>query len=136
VHDAAISDVERELLEVLLDGGWHFGMPLPQIALPQKSEQEIEESLRGLRSRGLIRSEWSHSVLDEQEYEGDWWIITDEGRAAIGLPPAKPEAFWMNPSSGPWRVSPLIAPLCAWRVRHGKEPVPRWYARLTGRSTA
>jgi hypothetical protein len=136
VHDASINEVERELLEVLLNGGSRFGMPLPLIELPRKSEQEIEEFLRGLRSRELIRSEWCDSVLDGQEYTGDWWIITDAGRAAIGLPPAKPEAFWMNPSSGPWRVSPLIAPLCAWRFRHGKEPVPRWYARLTGRSTA
>jgi len=28
----------------------------------------------------------------------------------------------MNPSSGPWRVSPLIAPLCAWRFRRSKPP--------------
>jgi len=92
---------------------------------PSPGQAAIEASLRGLRARNLVRSEWSSTVLtldhgDAQEYEGEWWIITDAGRAAIGLPPARPEAGWVNPSSGPWRVSPLIAPLCAWRFRRGK----------------
>jgi hypothetical protein len=83
----------------------------------------------------LVRREWSYSVLDEGEYEGYWWIITDAGRAAIGLPPWAEvrEEGWMNPSSGPWRVLPLIAPLCSWRASRGKHPIPAWYARLTGR---
>ena len=78
MSEAALSELERELLDVLIDGGSRFGMPLPQITLETSPGREvIENALRRLCSRGLVRSEWSYSVLDEGEYEGHWWIITD-----------------------------------------------------------
>jgi hypothetical protein len=151
-----LSDFQRELLEAVSVGGSRFGVATDcvdeELLESSPGRKAVEDALRGLRSRGLMWSEWSNSVLTlrprddiqpldkvsereavQREYEGDWWIITDAGRAAIGLPPAKREEFWMNPSKGTWRVSPLIAPLCAWRFRRGKEPVPRWYERLTGK---
>jgi hypothetical protein len=147
--DAHIAEMERQLLDALLGGGSRFGRPVPLLeeALetePSPGRAAIEATLRGLRARNLVRSEWSHSVLTlnrgdgesvAQEHDGEWWIITDAGRAAIGLPPWAEvrEEGWMNPSSGPWRVSPLIAPYCAWRFRHGKPHLPGWYARLTGK---
>jgi hypothetical protein len=147
--DTHITEMERELLDALLGGGSRFGRPVPLLeealeTKPSPGRAAIEATLRGLRARNLVRSEWSQSILTlnrgdgesvAQEYEGDWWIITDAGRAALGLPPwaEVTEEGWMNPSSGPWRVSPLIAPLCEWRASRGKEPVPAWYARLVGK---
>jgi hypothetical protein len=105
----------------------------------------LEAILQSLVSRGLMarwfgtfsgaRRDRSTGRVSNVVYDDDWWAVTDAGRAAIGLPPRAEtvEASWINPSSGAWRVSPLIAPLCAWRFRRGKPPVPRWYARLTGR---
>jgi hypothetical protein len=112
----------------------------------------VEKNLRSLVARGLVRTERSRGALTlrsrddihplseagsrttvQRDYEGDWWILADAGWAALGLSPPKRTESWMNPSSDAWRVSPLIAPLCAWRFRRGKPPVPGWYARLTGR---
>jgi hypothetical protein len=154
--DHALTDFEHELLDAVSVGGSRFGVATDcvdeELLESSPGREAVEETLRSLVARGLARSERSWGSLTlrprdgihplseagnretvHREYEGDWWIITDAGRAAIGLPPAKPEEFWMNPSKGTWRVSPLIAPLCAWRFRRGKEPVPRWYQRLTGK---
>lgn len=56
----------------------------------------IEASLRGLVDRGLMTS--SRGIfggvqrlrdgrVERRIYEDDWWVVTDEGRTAIGLPP-------------------------------------------------
>jgi hypothetical protein len=44
-----------------------------------------------------------------REYVDEWWIVTGEGRKAIGLPRRRSPAFWMNPSSGPFRRAPVNA---------------------------
>jgi hypothetical protein len=142
-----LTELERELLELCsmdAGGGETTTTLYVEMLRSPPDRATLEATLRGLVERGLmetwrglyggaqrdrITGETSHVV-----YEDDWWPVTDAGRAAIGLRPraeARKER-WMNPSSGPWRVSPLVAPLCAWRVRHGKEPIPRWYTRLTG----
>jgi hypothetical protein len=82
-------------------------------------------ALRSLRERSEVH----------REYDGDWWVLTDEGRRAIYLQPTKVETSWINPSSGPFRVTPILVPWCAWRFRRGKRPLPNWYTRLTGRTT-
>lgn len=62
----------------------------------------IEESLRGLVDRGLMTT--SRGVFGGVQrlrdghvvhriYEDDWWVVTDEGRAAIGWPP---RSGWQN----------------------------------------
>jgi hypothetical protein len=156
MEDASLTAFERELLEAVSIGGSRFGVATDcvdeELLEASPGRAAVEQTLRALVTRGLVRSEQSWGSLTlrprdgihplseagkrktvHRDYEGDWWIITDTGWAALGLPPPKVEASWMNPSSGAWRVSPLIAPLCAWRFRRGKQPVPGWYARLTGR---
>jgi len=127
VVSADLTKLERELLEAVQS---RFGQATDgvdeQLPADSPGRAVVESALRSLRERGLVTSEWSYGTIDlrprdgteavHREYEGDWRELTDAGRAAIGLPPkteAVAERFWMNPSSGPWRVSPLIAPLCA-----------------------
>jgi hypothetical protein len=141
VPDVSLTDLERELLELCSmdsEGGETTTRLCVEMLDSPPDRASLEATLRGLVDRGLM-TRWrgtDSGVRDgDPPYEDDWWPVTDAGRAAIGLRP-KAEAVkagWMNPSSGPWRVSPLIAPLCAWRFRRGKPPVPRWYERLTGR---
>ena len=144
---ARLSELERELLELCsLDrGGGETTTTLYVEMLESPPDRPtLEATLRNLVDRGLMRQrrgtfggsqrdratgETSHVV-----YEDDWWPLTDAGRLAIGLSLSPPEKLWMNPSSGPFHVPPLIAPWCAWRVRHGKRPLPDWYSRLTGRT--
>jgi hypothetical protein len=153
-----LSDLERELLERVSIGGPRFGVsPVcldEELLESSPGRAAVEATLRSLLARGLVRSEWAAGGLTlrprdgihplsevaerktvHREYEGDWWLLTEPGRAAIGLPPPSVHESWMNPSSGPYRVPPLIAPWCAWRAKHGKRPLPRWYSRLTGRTT-
>jgi hypothetical protein len=153
----ALTVLERELLERVSIGGSRFGVATvcldEELLESSPGRATVEVTLQGLLARGLVRSERGEGSITlrqrdgihplaevaqrktiDLEYDGDWWIITDVGRATIGLPPSHPVKFWMNPSSGPFRVSPLIAPLCAWRFRRGKAPIPAWYARLTGRA--
>jgi hypothetical protein len=142
-----LTELERELLELCsmdAGGGETTTTLYVEMLRSPPDRATLEATLRGLVERGLMQTwpgvyggdqrdrttgETSHVV-----YEDDWWPATDAGRAAIGLRP-RAEAVkerWMNPSSGPWRVSPLVAPLCAWRFRHGKEPIRHRYTRLTG----
>jgi hypothetical protein len=157
VPDEPLTELERELLALASDGTT-VGMTttiLDEEGLASSpGRAPVEATLRSLLARGLLRAErerWvgAHRPRDgihplsevgkrkavDVDFDDDWWIITDAGRAAIGLPPRAEtvRTFWMNPSSGPFRVSPLLSPLCAWRVRRGKDPVPRWYERLVGR---
>jgi hypothetical protein len=135
-----LTELERELLELCSDDaeGGETTTRLHQKILNSPPERDVlEATLRGLVDRGLMAT-WrgtDSGIYSNVPYEDDWWPVTDAGRAAIGLPPRAESVRvgWMNPSSGPWRVSPLIAPLCAWRFRHGKHPVPRWYERVTKR---
>jgi hypothetical protein len=143
-----LSDLERELLELCsmdAEGGETTTTLYVEMLESPPDRATLEATLRDLVARGLMRC-WRGTFGGDQRnrrtgetshvvYEDDWWPVTDAGRAAIGLP-SKAQAVrvsWINPSSGPWRVPPLIAPWCAWRVRHGKQPLPDWYTRLTGR---
>jgi hypothetical protein len=139
MSEAALTDLERELLELCrLDSAGETTTRLYEEMLESPPDRAtLEATLRGLVNRGLM-TRWrgtDSGIHSSVPYEDDWWPVTDAGRAAIGLPPRAEsvEEFWMNPSKGTWRVSPPIAPLCAWRFRRGKEPVPRWYERLTGK---
>jgi hypothetical protein len=154
MDDAGLTDLERELLELasLASIGGETTTSLDEEMLEvSPGRATVETTLRGLVDRGLMRTERatfmgamkprdgvharSEAHLREavdRTYEDDWWILTESGREAIGLPREGPKAHWMNPSSGPFRVPPPLAPWCAWRFRRGKEPLPAWYRRLTG----
>jgi len=105
-----LSDLERELLERVSIGGTRFGVsPVcldEELLESSPGRAAVETILLGLLVRGLVRSEWAAGGLTlrprdgihplsevaerrtvHREYEGDWWILTDAGRAAIGLPP-------------------------------------------------
>ena len=150
-----LSELERELLELASGAsmGGETTTSLDEEMLEvSPGRATVEATLRGLVDRGLMRTERTTfmGVMSPRDgvhpraeahlrktidrvYEDDWWILTESGREAVGLPPKGPTPYWMNPSSGPFRVPPLIAPWCAWRVKHGKEPLPDWYLRVTGR---
>ncbi|HEX4484378.1 MAG TPA: hypothetical protein VH081_11410 [Solirubrobacteraceae bacterium] len=157
--ESDLSDFERELLDRVSIGGSRFGVALDclneELLDSSPGRAAIERALGELLSRGFVRSESSspssltlrprdgvHPLSEAaqrkaitREYNGDWWILTEAGRAAIGLPPPEVHAMWINPSSGPFRVPPVLAPWCAWRFMRGKRPLPSWYTRLTGKTT-
>jgi hypothetical protein len=156
MSEVVLTEFERELLEAVSVGGSRFGVATgcvdEELLEASPGRASVEEALRDLAARGLATSERSCGSLTlrprdgihplaaidrretvHREYEGEWWIITEAGRAAIGLRPPEVDEFWINPSSGPWRVSPLVAPWFEWRARHGKAPVPGWYSLLTRR---
>jgi hypothetical protein len=156
MSEVRLTDLERELLEAVSVGGSSFGVATDcvdeELLESSPGRTAVERALRELAARGLVRGERSWGSLTlrprdgihplseigqrktvHRDYDGDWWILTEAGRAAIGLGPPEVEEFWINPSSGPWHVSPLVAPWFEWRARHGKEPVPGWYSRLTRR---
>lgn len=157
--DPSLTSLQRELLEMIGSfGSPYFGVSSvafdEELLESSPGRAVIEATLRELVVRGLVRSEQASSVLTlrprdgirrlseadkrpaiRRDYEGKWWILTDAGRGAIGMPPFAEavQTIWMNPSSSPFRVSPVIAPWFAWRARRGKPPVPGWYARLRRR---
>lgn len=68
----------------------------------------LEPTLRGLVDRGLMTTsrgtfggeeQLRDGRVEHRVYEDDWWIVTDTGRAAIGLPPKKKRTWglWDNP---------------------------------------
>jgi hypothetical protein len=144
-----LTDLERELLTMCGDGslGETTTWLLETMASPP-DRATVEATLDGLVARGFMLSErgtYGGPLTDPQTgekthgvYDDDWWPVTDAGRAAIGMPPRAQSvrSRWINPSSGPWRVSPLIAPWCARRFRRGETPVPEWYWRLRGKRRA
>src|SRR2546421_2970086 len=112
--DASLTDLERAILDAVSIGGPRFGVATDcvdeELLEASPGRAAVEENLRGLRARGLVRSEWSWGSLTmrpvdgihtlsqsakrktvHREYEGEWWILTEAGRAAIGLP-ARPRA--------------------------------------------
>ncbi len=111
MSDIELSAFERELLERVGIGGARFGVALDcldeELLECSPGREAIETALRALLDRGLVRSEWSWGSLTmrprdgvhplsevgkrrtvHREYEGHWWILTDAGRSAIGLPSA------------------------------------------------
>jgi hypothetical protein len=141
VDDAPLlSELERELLDCASMAGETTATLDEEMLQSSPGRAVVEATLRGLVDRGLMTTTWGRFLggdphIGITDYEDDWWDVTPAGRAAIGMPPKPPPRF-RNPSSGPFRVSPLIAPWCAWRVRHRKRPLPDWYLRLTKRPGA
>jgi hypothetical protein len=143
MHDSPNLDgLERELLDICGVSGETTTRLDEEMLDSSPGRATVEAALRSLVARGLMTTvrgtdsglATSRLGIDRsQPYEDDWWDATEAGRAAVGLRPTAEavEVSWLNPSKGPWRVSPLIAPWCSWRFRHGKEPVPGWYQRLT-----
>jgi hypothetical protein len=107
-----LTDLERELLERVSIGGPRFGVALDclneELLERSPGREAIEIGLRALKERGLVRSVWSSGSLTlrprdgihplsevaqrktvHREYDGDWWVLTDGGRRAIGLEPAR-----------------------------------------------
>jgi hypothetical protein len=136
-----LTDLERELLERCVFGG-HTTARLQAEMDGELARLVLTSTLRTLVARGLVEHSWasdSATVTDPDSgvfgptvYEDDCWHTTDAGRAAVGLAAAVRVSEWVNPSAGPYRVPPLLAPWCAWRFRNGKPTLPEWYTRLTG----
>ena len=101
--DPPLSDLETELLELcaLAPNMGETTSTLDEEMLEVSPGRiTVEASLRGLVTRGLMTTSRATfaggqrlrdgSVVD-RVYEDDWWVLTDLGRAAIGLPP--PQLF-------------------------------------------
>jgi hypothetical protein len=99
----SLIDFEREILELcsMASGGETTTALDEEMLDSSPGRSAVEATLQGLVARGLMTTE---------RVEGeDWWPVTREGRRAIGLPRRRPPVFWINPSSGPFRRSPLNA---------------------------
>jgi hypothetical protein len=97
----SLSDFERELLE-LCSIAPNMGETTTTLHEEMLSEDHdrsaIEAVLSNLVALGLMTT--SRGIfggiqrlrdgrVERRVYEDDWWVVTDKGRAAIGLPPPK-----------------------------------------------
>jgi hypothetical protein len=97
-----LEDLERELLELCSQAP---NMGETTTALDEEmlevspGRPTVEATLRRLVDRGLMTT--SRAVFGGNQrnrdgsivhriYEDDWWVVSTDGRAAIGLPPARP----------------------------------------------
>lgn len=119
-----LTELERELLELCsMDvGGGESTTTLDEEMLEvTPGRSVIESTLRGLVARGLMRTfRGSYSGLQQHRdgskvhraYEDDWWPLTEEGRAAIGLgPPVKPERLPPSVEAPDWLSAAVTAVL-------------------------
>jgi hypothetical protein len=96
-----LSEFERELLELCAVAP-HMGETTTTLHEEMLSEEHdrsvIETSLRHLVAQGLMSTsrgtfggvQRSRDGREEHRvYEDDWWVVTDEGRARIGLAPKR-----------------------------------------------
>ncbi len=67
----------------------------------------IENALRSLVARGLMTTSRATFAGAQRSrdggvvhrvYEDDWWVVTNEGRTAIGRPSKKKEWKYMEPA--------------------------------------
>lgn len=98
----SLSDLEQELLELcaMAVSSGETTTTLHEEMLSEEHDRAVvEATLHGLVARGLMTS--SRGVvagrqrsrggrIEDRVYEDDWWVVTEEGRAAIGLGPPKP----------------------------------------------
>jgi hypothetical protein len=140
-----LTEFERELLERASIGGARFGVALDcldeELLERSPGRKTIETSLRSLGERRLVRSVWSSGSLTlrprdgihplsevaqrqtvHREYEGDWWVLTDEGRRAIGLEPAtatsrKRRAVLVLSEESASRLDELAQSAYVWAIR-------------------
>ncbi len=136
--------VERELLQRCIFAGGETTTTLDAEMTASPGRPVLEKLLKGLVELELMERMWGMDAslttdrrrgeISHRVYEDDCWRTTDAGRSVVGLPPAGEgrEQLWINPSSGPHRVPPMLARWSAWRSRRGKSTLPAWYARLTG----
>lgn len=95
----SLSDFERELLELCAPAS-NMGETTTSLYEEVSSEKydraALEAALRGLVARDLMTT--SRGIFAGRQrlrsgrtidcvYEDDWWVLTDSGRAAIGMPP-------------------------------------------------
>lgn len=96
---SSLSEFERELLELCARAArmGETTTTLYEEIADYRDRVVIEAALRGLVAQGLITT--SRGVFGggqrlrdgstvHQIYEDDWWVVTDKGREAIGLPPS------------------------------------------------
>lgn len=97
-----LSDLELELLELcsMASNMGETTTTLDEEMLEvTPGRAAIEAALRGLVARGLMRTSRARFLgsmrlrdgrSEERDYEDDWWVVTREGRDAIGLPAPEP----------------------------------------------
>jgi hypothetical protein len=108
--EASLTSFERELLELCVNAP-HMGettTTLHEEMLKEGLDRTIiEESLGRLLSRGLMTTSRAtfagvQNLRDgsvvHRVYEDDWWVVTDDGRSAIGLSPKGKEWEDMKPA--------------------------------------
>jgi hypothetical protein len=106
VDRPSLNELERELLELCAIAP-HMGETTTTLHEEMRGEEHdrsvIETALRNLVTQGLMSTSRGtfggvqHSRDGREQhrvYEDDWWVVTDEGRAAIGLAPKRE---WGNP---------------------------------------
>jgi len=105
-----LSEFERELLEScsVSPNMGETTTTLEEEILTEAYDRElIEASLRSLVDRGLVMvskglfagvQRLRDGSVVHRAYEDNWWVVTEEGRAAIGLPPRRSGWLWMPPS--------------------------------------
>lgn len=103
----SLNDLERELLELCAIAAY-MGETTTTLHEEMLSEEHgrdvVEAALRSLVDRGLMTTSRGtyggmqrsrDGRVEHRVYEDDWWVVTDEGRVAIGLPPKDPRS-WGN----------------------------------------
>ncbi len=98
-----LTDLERDLLECAADAGETTTTLHEEMLECPPDRLKVESTLRGLVGRGLMTTNRGVYV-GERTYEDDWWDVTPEGWAALGLRPHEGRVTsWMNPAKGPFR---------------------------------
>jgi hypothetical protein len=100
--DPPLSDLQTELLELCSmapDMGETTTTLDEEMLEVSPGRATVEASLRGLVTRGLMTTSRAtfaggQRLRDgrfvDRVHEDDWWVVTGQGRAAIGLPPPQP----------------------------------------------
>lgn len=95
VDPERLSELEREVLELCSMSGETSTTLHEEMLESPPDRATLESTLRGLASRGLMRTERGVYVgvqrsreatrASHRVYEGDWWDVTPAGRRAIGI---------------------------------------------------
>jgi hypothetical protein len=88
MHESSLSGLERELLELCSMAAYSGQTTTSldeELLKSSPGRSAVDATLRGLVARGLVTTE-REIFMGARTYEDDWWIVTNVGRAAIGLP--------------------------------------------------
>ena len=108
MSELTLTEFDRELLEAVSIGGSRFGVATDcvdeELLEDSPGRAAVQAALLGLVDRGLIRAERAAGSLTlrprdgvhplseaserqtvNRQYDDEWWILTEDGRAAIGL---------------------------------------------------